>query len=152
MDEARPGRILVVEDERDHVELMRLAVATAGLSLEIDDARDGAACLAHLRGESPGGPKPRPDLVLMDVNMPRMNGPETVEALRADPRFRTLVVIALSTSADPLDVRRMYQAGCNAYLVKPLDFDRFVDMLRQLHAFWFGCVVIDRGEPRRPLP
>ena len=78
-----------------------------------------------------------------------MDGFETLAAIRADGRLRSTVVIALSTSADPRDVHRMYQLGCNCYLVKPLDFDRFVETVRLLQAFWLDLAVLDRPADSR---
>lgn len=144
MTDARTPLILLAEDDEDHAYLMTLALEALALPLRLAVVKDGQECLRYLRAEGEHAGTQRPDMLLLDVNMPRMDGFETLEAIRSDVRLRTLVVIAMSTSADPRDVRRMYRRGCNAYLAKPLDFDRFVETMRRLHAFWLDMAVLDR--------
>ncbi len=131
---SRRGYILLVEDNP--------ADATIALELlkmhpevrRVQVARDGADALARLRGE--GGDLVRPDLVLLDLRLPKVDGREVLTAARADPALRTLPIVVLSGSDAPEDVEGAYRAGASAYLVKPLDFARLDAMIGALVQFW----------------
>ncbi len=121
--------ILLVEDEPAHAEIARRSLASLAF---LEHVPDGEAALAWLR--RPGAP--RPALVLLDLRLPRMDGLEVLAAMKSDPALARLPVIVMSTSAAERDLARAYDRHANAYLVKPLDFARFMAQLRSLAEFW----------------
>ena len=101
---------------------------------------DGVEALRFLRREGPHTVAPRPDLILVDLNMPRMDGRELLSRLKSDPAFRRIPAIVLTTSSSESDVTRCYEEHANAYMVKDLDFTRFVERMQALMRFWFEVV------------
>ena len=136
-------RILVVEDSSADVRLLREAVREHGISVDLEAVADGERALGRLRD---GGDAP--DLVLLDLNLPRMDGREVLEAIKRDPVLRPIPVIVLSTSASPRDVADCYERHANAYLVKPLGLDEFGDLMRVLEAFWLRLAQLPRAVGR----
>jgi CheY-like chemotaxis protein len=136
-------RILVVEDSSADVRLLREAVREHGISVDLEAVADGERALGRLRD---GGDTP--DLVLLDLNLPRMDGREVLEAIKRDPVLRAIPVIVLSTSASPRDVADCYARHANAYLVKPLGLDEFGDLMRVLEAFWLRLARLPRAMGR----
>ena len=124
-------RVLVVDDSGADVRLLREAVRDQDVAAELHAVEDGEAALAHLHG---GGP--RPDLVLLDLNLPRCDGREVLEVIKRDPALLSIPVIVLSTSSSPRDIADCYARHANAYLVKPLGFDEFGGLVAALDAFW----------------
>lgn len=138
----RPARILLVEDNEDDVELTRLALARARLAVTMEHVRSGEECLRRLRREDPLGGVQLPDLVLLDLNMPRMDGREVLQAIVADARLRHLPVIVLTTSDADADVLQAYRLRCNSYVVKPVDFRTFVAAMETLLQYWLTVAVL----------
>lgn len=130
----RPSLILLVEDSADDVELTTLAMRQAGLDFPLVVARDGAQALEHLNGTDPEAALPA--MVLLDLNLPVITGLEVIRKIRAEPRTRCIPVIVLTSSMHPLDIRRSYEAGANAYLRKPLELAAFSKVLKCLAEFW----------------
>ncbi|WP_147653309.1 response regulator [Vulcaniibacterium gelatinicum] len=133
------AEILLVEDNPDDIELTRLAFAEANIDHQLAVVRDGAEALDWLfaRGAHAGrDPAQLPALVLLDLHLPKLGGLEVVQALRADPRTRTLPVVALTTSAEPSDLAAGYAHGINSYIQKPVDFAQFTAAVRQLGLYW----------------
>ena len=128
---ARRPRILVVDDSAADVRLLREAVREATINAELHAVEDGEQALAYLRRGAE-----RPDLVLLDLNLPRRDGREVLEAIKNDPELKSVPVIVLSTSAAPRDVADCYALHANAYLVKPMGLDAFDALVRALDAFW----------------
>ena len=137
-DAATPHKpvILLVEDNPRDVRLVREALAEHALECEVLTASDGEQALRMLRREGEHARLPMPNLVLLDINLPVVNGLEVLEAIKKDARLRTIPVLMLSTSAADTDVARCYELHANSYLVKPADFDEFSQMLAQVHRFW----------------
>jgi two-component system, chemotaxis family, response regulator Rcp1 len=121
--------ILLVEDNAGDVRLTREALREAELSVELTAVPDGEQALAFLRNE-------RPDLVLLDLNLPKKNGLEVLEEIRHDPALRTTPVIMLTTSSSARDVTASYDRGVNGYVVKPLDLDDFTELVQAISGFW----------------
>ena len=131
--------ILLVEDNPDDAELTRIAFEEAGSPHRLQLVRDGVEALdfLFLRGVHAGRqPADLPAMVLLDLNLPRLDGREVLQALRAEPATRTLPVIVLTTSAEPFDIDEVYALGANSYIQKPVEFERFVDAVRQIDAYW----------------
>ena len=133
----RPMRILVVDDSAEDVQLLFEAMDEFGLEAVLESAADGEEALARLRDGSQ-----LPDLVLLDLNMPRRSGREVLEELKGDAALRALPVIIFSTSSSPFDVEDCYDRHANSYLVKPIDFDGLGDVVRALDAFWIRQAVL----------
>jgi CheY-like chemotaxis protein len=128
--------ILIVDDDQNHRLITRIALEKTCVSAQVHDAEDGADCLAFLRREGRHACAPRPDLILLDVNMPRMSGPHVMREIMADSRLRTTPVVAMSMSGADKDVRGMYEAGCSSYFVKPINFDDFVAAFKSVTDYW----------------
>ncbi len=131
-------RILLVEDDPADVALARRGFSRAGLGCGLHVVEDGADALAFLRREGQHGSAPRPDLILIDLNMPRMDGFEFLRAVKGDPQLCSIPVLVLTTSDSQQDVLSAYQHHANAYVTKPGDFQEFVDLIGGIAAFWMG--------------
>lgn len=136
----RTPHVLLVEDNEDDVVLLRLGFDRAGVPVDLHVVDNGAACLHFLRREPPFSAAPRPDLVLLDLNMPVLDGRGTLAAIEADPALRDIPVVVLTTSAREEDVARMYRLRCAGYVVKPVDVDQFFAAVRTICAYWFTVV------------
>lgn len=131
--------ILMVEDNPDDEELTLLALRQYRLANEIVVARDGEEALDYLfgRGAYAGRDTSEvPQLVLLDINLPKLNGIEVLEAIRADERTRYVPVVMLTTSREERDLVGSYRLGANSYIVKPVDFAQFTEAVRQLEMYW----------------
>jgi CheY-like chemotaxis protein len=137
----RPA-VLLVEDNPDDIELTRLAFAEAGIEHPLVVARDGAQALDYLFARGAHADRdlePLPALVLLDLNLPKLDGREVMRAIRAEPRTRGLPVVALSSSAQPFDIDASFASGVDSYLQKPVDFARFIEDVRRLRARWLDA-------------
>ena len=130
--------ILLVEDNPRDLELTLAALAKCQLANDIVVARDGAEALDYLyaRGAYAGRPPGDPLLVLLDLKMPRVDGLEVLRQIKADPALQPIPVVVLTSSREEQDVVESYSLGVNAYVVKPVAFDRFVEAVRRLSLFW----------------
>lgn len=124
--------ILLVEDNAGDVRLTREALREADVSVELTAVPDGEQALAFLRDGAQ-----RPDLVLLDLNLPKKNGLEVLEEVKGDPELRGIPVIMLTTSSSSRDIAACYDRGVNCYVVKPLDLDDFTRLVRAINSFWF---------------
>ncbi len=131
-----PIEILLVEDNEDDIILTEEAFAVARVMNSINSVRDGEAALAYLRQEGPYKDAVRPGLVLLDINMPKKNGFEVLEAIKADPRLQALPVIMLTTSEREEDIVRSYTYGASSYVRKPVSLERFIDVVRKFELYW----------------
>jgi CheY-like chemotaxis protein len=131
-------RILIVEDSTKDIELTLAALEEHNLANEVDIARDGAEALDYFRkrGKFSARTSDLPCVVFLDLKMPRMNGLEVLEAMKADPILKNVPVVMLTSSREEQDLVKSYQLGVNAYVVKPVDFQQFVDAIKVLGFFW----------------
>ncbi len=136
--------ILLVDDNPADIELTRAALGDCGsrTAKTLHVACDGVEAMRFLRAAPPYDDAPRPDLVLLDLNMPRMNGREVLREMLADPSLRTIPVVVLSTSSAPEDVRTAYALQANSFVTKPVDFGRFREVVQSLDHFWFGTAAL----------
>lgn len=133
------GYILLVEDNKDDVELARLALLETGISNPVVVASDGVEALDYLfaTGAHEGrDPSDMPRVVLLDVNLPRVNGLQVLERLRGHAATELLPVVMLTSSDEQHDVVTSYRSGANSYVRKPMEFRQFVETVRQLGAYW----------------
>ena len=131
--------ILLVEDNPDDVELTRIAFNEAKVANHLVVVRDGAEALDYLfaRGaHAVRDPAALPSIVLLDLNLPKVDGREVLQAIREDPRTRSLPVVVLTTSTEPFDLESAYALGVNSYIQKPVDFERFVWAVKQVGLYW----------------
>jgi CheY-like chemotaxis protein len=137
--EARIVNVLLVEDDPGDV-LMTREAFDEYLHNRLDVVTDGAAALAYLRRELPYADAPRPDLVLLDLNLPRKDGREVLQEVKDDPDLRHIPVVVLTTSQADEDVLRSYQLHANAYVTKPVDFESFIEAVKQIDHFFVSVV------------
>ncbi|WP_346292701.1 response regulator [Sphaerothrix gracilis] len=134
---AEPTKILLVEDDPNDVELIQLALNEYNFVNQIEVVEDGEQALQYLLAETAGVPlNPLPRLVLLDLKLPKINGIQVLEAIRNHARTRHLVVVVMTSSAEDQDLTACYQLGVNSYIVKPLDFNQFVNIARQVGFYW----------------
>jgi chemotaxis family two-component system response regulator Rcp1 len=143
----RLANVLLVDDDPDDAELLMHALKRSHLALNLTWVEDGDEALALLRREGGSGQEPPPDLVLLDLNMPRKSGHAVLSEIRADPDLRRLPVVVLTTSTAEVDVSRSHTGGASAYVTKPMGIRAFMEVLESLDDFRFSVVV--RG-PREP--
>jgi CheY-like chemotaxis protein len=143
--EARVINVLLVEDDPGDVLMTREAFEEY-LNNRLDVVSDGSEALAYLRREGEYADAPRPDLVLLDLNLPRRDGREVLAEVKADVNLRTIPVIVLTTSQADEDVLKSYQLHANAYVTKPVDFDGFIEAIRQIDHFFVSVVQLPTGE------
>lgn len=136
-DEAgmEPASILLVEDNPGDVKLTKKAFEKAALANHIDVAADGVEAMTYLRDDG----RDRPDIVLLDLKLPRMSGHEVLEEIKSDPDLRRIPVVILTSSESERDIVDSYDDHANAYLTKPVTFDGFRDVVERIEGFWF-CV------------
>ena len=137
--DANSREILLVEDNADDIELTRIAFAEAKIANQLTVVQDGAEALDYLfaRGAHAGrDPQDLPSIVLLDLNLPKVDGREVLQAIRDNPATRSLPVVVMTTSAEPFDVEASYALGVNSYIQKPVDFERFVWAVKQVGLYW----------------
>ncbi|MCM3883056.1 response regulator [Frankia sp. R82] len=137
---SRPYDILLAEDDPGDALLIEEAFSSRGLGQHLHTVGDGVQALEHLHDPS----RPRPDLILLDLNMPRMDGRETLAAIKADLELRTIPVVILTTSNAPDDIAGSYELHANAYVCKPTDLDDFLDTVHTIDDFYLGLVRLPR--------
>jgi len=145
----RNGIILLVEDSEDDVKLTLRAFKKSKVANEVVVVRDGVEALdyLHATGEGATGAPGAPEVVLLDLKLPRLGGLEVLRRLRGDDRTRLLPVIILTSSAEEQDVVQSYSLGANSYVRKPVDFAQFVDAAQQLGLYW---LVLNQSPPAGP--
>jgi CheY-like chemotaxis protein len=138
--------VLLVEDDPGDVLLIREAFADYKVGNVLSTVSDGVEAMRFVRGEGEYAGQERPDLVLLDLNLPRKSGAEVLAEIKGDPELSTIPVIVLTTSEAEEDVMRSYKMHANAYITKPVDFDRFKQIVHQIDDFFIGIVKLP---PRR---
>ena len=140
MPDTKAIDVLLVEDDPGDVLMTQEAFSDNKLRNRLWVVADGVEALQFLRKEGAHAEAPTPDLVLLDLNLPRMDGREVLEAVKSDERLRKIPVVVLTTSESEEDVVRSYSLHANAYVTKPVDFDRFIDVVRQIDEFFVEVV------------
>jgi len=144
-DKGKPALILLVEDDRGDQELTRRALQEGKIQNELRIVEDGEEALSYLfrwgKYKDPAT-SPRPDLLLLDLNLPRVDGREVLERIREDSTLRRMAVVVLTTSRQEEDILRSYEVGCNSFITKPVGMDQFIRVIRALEEYWFQIVVL----------
>ena len=136
----------MVEDNDNDVELTKIGFQRAKFAANLLCVRNGEECMAALRKEGKYCDAPTPDLVLLDLNMPLMNGWEVLAEIGKDVRLQHLPVVVLTSSKADEDIQRSYKLRCSSYLVKPIEFANFSHMIQSLGDYWFTLVVLPKAE------
>lgn len=136
----RPIEILMVDDSPGDVRLTQEALRDGKVYHRMHVAYDGIEALRFLRHEEEHAVAPRPDVILLDLNMPRMDGRELLAEIKNDPALRSIPVVVLTTSQAEEDVCRSYDLHANCYVTKPVDLDQFIKVVRAIEDFWFAIV------------
>ncbi len=137
-------RILLVEDNEDDIDLTLLAFKRSRLANEVTVARDGAEALRLLHGTADAPPQAHPAVVLLDLKLPGVDGFEVLRQIRAHPLTRHLPVVVLTSSAQERDLVQTYASGANSYIVKPVDFEQFLESAQQIGMYW---LMLNRTPP-----
>ncbi|MEY2410393.1 MAG: hypothetical protein QOF48_3063 [Verrucomicrobiota bacterium] len=138
--ESKPIEILLVEDNSGDARLAREALRDAKVRNNLTWISDGTEALAFLRREGKYERAPRPDLILLDLNLPRKDGREVLTEIKADEKFRRIPVVILTTSQAEEDVLRAYHLNANCYITKPVDLDQFMKVVKTIEDFWLTIV------------
>jgi two-component system, chemotaxis family, response regulator Rcp1 len=146
---SRAREILLVEDNAGDVRLTREAFREADIACNLAVARDGVEALARLRREGEHAGAHLPELVLLDLNLPRRDGREVLAEMKADDHLRNIPVVVLSSSEAAQDILRAYDLHANCYVSKPVDLDGFIAVVRAIAAFWFTIVRLPPESPGR---
>ena len=139
-DEEKPVEVLLAEDNPGDVKLTKKALEQGKLANNLHVATDGVEALQFLRQEGEYADEPRPDLILLDLNMPRKDGQDVLKELQEDPDLRRIPVVVLTSSESEEDIAKSYELNANAYLTKPVDFDGFIEIVNRMENFWFKVV------------
>ena len=139
-DTEKPVEVLLAEDNPGDVMLTKKALEQGKLANNLHVVTDGVEALEYLRQDGEYADEPRPDLVLLDLNMPRKDGQDVLEELQDDPELGRIPVVVLTSSESEEDIARSYELNANAYLTKPVDFDGFIEIVDRMENFWFKVV------------
>ncbi len=139
---ARPVEILLVEDDPGDVLITREAIDGSKFANNLNVVNNGEEALAYLRNEAPYEKASRPGLILLDLNLPRLDGREVLAIVKQDADLRRIPVVILTTSSADEDIVRSYNLHANAYVTKPVDFDQFMSVVRQIDEFFISIVTL----------
>jgi two-component system, chemotaxis family, response regulator Rcp1 len=141
---AAPIEVLMVEDSAGDVRLTREAFKDAKMYINLHVASDGAEAMAFLGREGEHASVPRPDLILLDLNLPKKDGRQVLDEIKRSPTLKSIPVVILTTSASEADILRSYQLHANCYITKPVDLDGFLKVVKSIDSFWLSVVKLPR--------
>jgi chemotaxis family two-component system response regulator Rcp1 len=144
---SEPIEVLLVEDNPGDVRLTREALRDGKVHNNLSVAPDGVEALAFLRRQGKYADAPRPDVILLDLNLPKKDGREVLEEIKADPSLARIPVVILTSSEAERDIAQAYELHANCYVTKPVDLDQFIHVVRSIEDFWFTIVKLP-PEPR----
>jgi CheY-like chemotaxis protein len=137
---SRPIEVLLIEDNPGDANLTKLALEESKIRINLNVVQDGVEAIAYLRREDIYLQATIPDLILLDLNLPKKDGREVLADIKTDPILRRIPVVVLTTSQAEEDILRAYNLFANCYITKPVDFDRFVKIVQSIEEFWFTIV------------
>jgi CheY-like chemotaxis protein len=140
MNDERSAEILLVEDNPADVDLTRESLDEARVLCDLHVTRDGVEAMKFLRKEGEYTDAPTPDLVLLDLNLPKKDGREVLEECKSDEVLRRIPIVVLTSSQAEIDIQKAYDLHANSYVVKPVDLDQFVDIMESIGGFWLRVV------------
>ena len=143
--EGRPIEILLVEDSPSDTELTVEALKDFKVRNHVSIVEDGVQAMQFLRRQDPYAGVPRPDLIMLDLNLPRKDGREVLADIKGDDHLKTIPIVVLTTSRAEQDILRAYQLNANCYINKPVDFNQFLEMVRCIESFWLYVVTLPPG-------
>lgn len=135
-----PIEVLLVEDNPGDAELTRIALEDSKISVNLNVVEDGVEAMAFLRKQDKYSNVPHPDIVLLDLNLPRKDGREVLAEIKTDNHLKRIPVVVLTTSQAEEDIIKAYNLSANCYITKPVDFDQFVRIVQSIENFWFAIV------------
>jgi len=142
MGDPRPIRILMAEDSPSDAELAKQAFKNGRLLNDLVIVKDGEECIAYLNKQGQYADATRPDVILLDLNMPKKSGLEVLEDIKKDPQLKTIPVVVLTTSESEQDVVKSYQLQASSFITKPVEFANFLDVAKQIKQFYFHVVTL----------
>jgi len=141
-DQGHPIEILLVEDSPSDTDLTLEALKDFKVRNHVSVVEDGVLAMQFLRRQGPYAQAPRPDLIMLDLNLPRKDGREVLAEIKADENLKTIPIVVLTTSRAEPDILRAYQLSANCYIQKPVDFNQFLDVVRSIESFWLFVVTL----------
>lgn len=138
----KPINILLVEDNPGDADLAREALEDSKMNNHLDVVDDGVKAMAYLRREPPYAEAPRPDLILLDLNLPKKDGREVLAEIKSDDNLKRIPVVILTTSRAEEDVLKTYNLHANCYITKPIDLNQFMHVVRSIEEFWLSIVIL----------
>jgi two-component system, chemotaxis family, response regulator Rcp1 len=142
----RPIRMLMAEDSPSDAELARQAFKNGKLLNDLYIVKDGVETMAYLRKEGNYKDVIRPDVILLDLNMPKKDGREVLEEIKKDPQLKTIPVVVLTTSEDENDILRSYELQASCFITKPVEFEKFLEVAKGIKQFYFNIVTLPPNE------
>jgi CheY-like chemotaxis protein len=139
---ARPVEILLIEDSPSDAALTIEAIQAGKISNNLNRVADGVEAMAYLRQQGEFAKLPRPDLIMLDLNLPKKDGREVLRELKNDPSLKRIPIIVLTTSRADKDVLQSYELNANCYITKPVDFEQFIDVVKSIEHFWLSVVTL----------
>jgi len=143
---SRPIEILLVDDNLDDIDLMKEALKDTKTLLRLKEVYDGEQALAYLRKQGAYTDAATPDLILLDLNMPKKDGREVLSEIKSDTSLNEIPVVVLTTSRSEDDVATAYKLHANCYISKPVDFNQFMEVVRSIESFWLSIVMLPATE------
>ena len=145
--EMRPVEILLVEDSPSDTELTLEALRDFKVRNHVNVVEDGVQAMQFLRCQGLYAEAPRPDLIMLDLNLPRKDGREVLAEIKGDSNLKTIPIVVLTTSRADQDILRSYQLNANCYINKPVDFNQFLEVVRSIESFWLFVVTLPPAPP-----
>jgi two-component system, chemotaxis family, response regulator Rcp1 len=142
--DAAPIEVLLVEDSAGDVRLTREAFTDAKVHINLHVASDGVKAMVFLNREGEHANAPRPDLILLDLNLPKKDGREVLAEIKGNPKLKSIPVVILTTSSSEADILRSYQLHANCYITKPVGLEGFLTVVRSIDSFWLSVVKLPR--------
>jgi chemotaxis family two-component system response regulator Rcp1 len=142
--DAKPMEVLLVEDSAGDVRLTREALKDAKVHVNLHIASDGIEAMSFLKRQGHHTNVPRPDLILLDLNLPKKDGRQVLEEIKGNPALKSIPVVILTTSASEADILRSYLLHANCYITKPVDLKGFLDVVKSIDNFWLSVVKLPR--------